>query len=165
MFGSLSLGGVVHLKTVKRGGREAALGEKESDREDSARVDFDHFCPKSLAMKFELDKDGDASLATRIRVVQVEDFVGFSVLSLESDPMFFLSMSFLDRDNVIVVYEFSDSIFLGFPVVFGKAFGGEKAVSIPGGKRDGGRIIREDSVRAQLILLTGVPLGDWRLVW
>ena len=57
-------------------------------------------------------------------------------------------MSFLDRVNVIAVYEFSDNIFLCFPAVFGKAFGGEKAVRIPGGKRDGGRITREDSVRA-----------------
>ena len=79
----------------------------------------------------------------------MEDFVGFSVLSLESDPVFFLSVSILDRDNVIVVYEFSDSLFLGFPAIFGKAFGGEKAVSVPGGKRYGGRIIREDSIRAR----------------
>ena len=97
MFGSLSLCGVVHLKVVKRRGREAAIGEKESDREDSARVDFDHFFPKSLAINSELNKDGDASLVAKARVVRVEDFVGFSVLSFESDS------------NVLFVHELPGS--------------------------------------------------------
>ena len=45
-----------------------------------------------------------------------------------------LSMSFLNRDDIAVVYEFSDGSFLSFPTVLWEAFGGEKAVGIPSGE-------------------------------
>ena len=48
---------------------------------------------------------------------------------------FLVSMSFLNRDDdIVVVYELSDCSFLRFPTVLWEAFGGEKAISIPSGE-------------------------------
>ena len=80
----------------------------------------------------ELNEDGDARLVAGVKVVRVKGFVGFGVLVFKGDPMFLLSMSFLDRHDVVVVYEVSDSSFLSIPTVLREAFGGEKAVGIPG---------------------------------
>ena len=66
--------------------------------------------------------------------MRVEDFVRFGVLVFIGDPVFLLSMRFLNRDDIVVVYEFSDSSFLSFPAILWEAFGGEKAVDIPSGE-------------------------------
>ena len=83
---------------------------------------------------FEFNKDGDTNFVVGVEVVGVLDFVRFGILAFEGDPVFLLSMSFLDRDDIVVVYELSDCSFLRFPTVLWEAFGGEKAISIPSGE-------------------------------
>ena len=66
--------------------------------------------------------------------MRVEGYVRFGVLVFKGDPMFLLSMRFLNRNDIVVVYEFSDSAFLSFAMILWEIFAGEKAVGIPSGE-------------------------------
>ena len=61
VLGSLPLGSVVHFEVVKRSDGETSFCLGKSNREDSARVDFDRLFTEGLSVYFELDKYGDAS--------------------------------------------------------------------------------------------------------
>lgn len=77
------------------------------------------------------EEKGNSSFVGGIGITGVKDFVGLGELEFESYPVFLLSVSFLYRDSVVVVNEFSDRAVLGFPSIFGKTLGGEKAIGIP----------------------------------
>ena len=94
--------------------------------------------------------------------------MGFVKLLPGSGTVLALSMGFLDSDDVVVVKEFFNGLLLGFPAGFRKAFSGEEAVSVPSGKREGGGVIGQDSVRVFLarwellgvLVAGGVPTGE-----
>ena len=75
-----------------------------------------------------------------------------------------LSMGFLDGDDIVVVEELFNGVFLGLPAVFREAFSGEKAIGVPRGERKSGGVIGQDSVRvlfARWELLGAVVAGGF----
>ena len=76
--------------------------------------------------------------------------------------MLVLSVGFLDRDNVVIVYEFSDTLFfLAFLRFSGRPLAVRRPLAFQvANDRVGVSLGR---IRFVSILLSGVPCGGWRL--
>ena len=58
MFGSLSLGGLIHFEIMDGREREATFSEEEPDSKGSAGVDFDNFFAEGLLVEPPFDERG-----------------------------------------------------------------------------------------------------------